>query len=97
MDIFKEHAQATCSGYCAGCSDICNSALPQIPYVSQIARYLMYYNSYGDRQRAKDLFAKVPTHIRNKLLTTDYSIAEARCPQHIPIAEMMAEAAAKLA
>ncbi|MHC4126480.1 MAG: aldo/keto reductase, partial [Planctomycetota bacterium] len=48
MGVFKEYARATCSGYCAGCANICDSALPAMPYVSDIMRYLMYYNSYGD-------------------------------------------------
>jgi len=96
-DIFAEYARATCSGYCAGCANICNSALPETPYISEIARYLMYYNSYGDKDRARKLFAAIPSEVRSKLLSADYSPAEARCPQHIPIAEMVAEAVDKLA
>ena len=97
MDVFKEYAKATCNGYCAGCADICDSALPEVPYISDIARYLMYYNSYGDRDRARKLFAKIPGEVRHKLLRTDYGLAEARCPQHLPIAELVAEAVSKLA
>ncbi|MHC4395712.1 MAG: aldo/keto reductase [Planctomycetota bacterium] len=96
-DVFRQYAEATCSGYCAGCAEICDSVLPDTPYISDIARYLMYYNSYGDRNRARELFAKIPRRIRNKLLSIDYSVAEARCPQHIPIAELVAEAVDKLA
>ncbi|MHC4395713.1 MAG: aldo/keto reductase [Planctomycetota bacterium] len=96
-DIFAEYAQATCSSYCAGCAHICNSALPETPYISEIARYLMYYNSYGDTDRARELFARIPNEVRYKLLSTDYSVAEARCPQHIRIAELVAEAVDKLA
>jgi predicted aldo/keto reductase-like oxidoreductase len=96
-DIFAEYAKATCSSYCAGCAHICNSALPETPYISEIARYLMYYNSYGDKDRARELFAAIPGEVRGKLLSADYSAAEACCPQHIPIAEMVAEAVDKLA
>ena len=95
--LFKQYAQATCSGYCAGCTDICDSALPGISYVSDIMRYLMYYNSYGDQDRARELFAQIPQKVRSRLLSTDYSAAEARCPQHMPIAELVAEAVSKLA
>ena len=94
---FKEYAQATCSGYCAGCAYICDSALPDVPYVSDIMRYLMYYNSYGERKEARELFAKIPGKVRNKLLSTDYCPAEARCPQHLPIGKLIAEAVSKLA
>jgi len=97
MDVLKEYAQATCSGYCAGCGHICSSVLPDTPYVSKIMRYLMYYNSYGEQKEARQLFAQIPADVRNKLLSTDYSAAEARCPQHLQIAELMAEAVSKLA
>jgi len=97
MAVFKEYAEATCSGYCAGCADICESALPDVPYVSDIMRYLMYYNSYGQQQRARELFARIPRNLRNRLLSMDFSLAEARCPQRLPIRELVAEAVSKLA
>jgi len=97
MEVFKEYAAATCSGYCAGCSDICNAALTETSYVSDIMRYLMYYNSYGDMDRARELFAQIPYSVRSRLLSTDYSAAEARCPQRMPIAKLVAEAVSKLA
>jgi predicted aldo/keto reductase-like oxidoreductase len=95
--IFNEYARATCTGYCAGCAHICDSALPNAPFVSDIMRYLMYYNSYGDRSRARELYAQIPAKVRNKLLKIDYSIAEAYCPQHLPISELVSEAVGKLA
>jgi len=95
--VLKEYAQQSCGGYCAGCADICDAALPGTPYVSDIMRYLMYHNSYGDKTRAKELFAQIPTDVRARLLSTDYSLAEAHCPQRMPIAELMAEAVGKLA
>ena len=95
--LFNEYAKATCSGYCAGCADICNAALADVPYISDIMRYLMYYNSYGDQDRARELFAQIPHNIRSKLLGTDYSAAEARCPQRMPIGKLITEAVSKLA
>jgi predicted aldo/keto reductase-like oxidoreductase len=97
MEIFREYAQGNCSGYCAGCANICGSALPEMPYISEIMRYLMYYNSYGEKREARELFAQIPVNVRNRLLVTDYSPAEACCPQHIPIGELVAEAVGKLA
>jgi len=96
-DLLKEYAAATCSGYCAGCAEICDEALADFPYTSDIMRYLMYYNSYGDRDRARELFAQIPVEARRRLLSIDYSVAEARCPQHMPIGELVAEAVSKLA
>ena len=96
MEVFAEYAQATCSGYCAGCAEICDTVLPNVPYVRDIMRYLTYYNSYGERDKAKELFAQIPGKARNKLLSTDYSVAEARCPQRLPIGKLVAEAVSKL-
>lgn len=95
--VFKEYAAASCSGYCAGCAYICESALPDVPYISDIMRYLMYYNSYGEQARARELFAKIPGNVKNRLLNIDYRPAEARCPQHMPIGKLVAEAVSKLA
>jgi predicted aldo/keto reductase-like oxidoreductase len=97
MEVFTEYAQATCSGYCAGCARICSEALPDMPYVSDIMRCLMYYNSYGEKYNAKELFSQIPAKARDRLLSIDYSVAEARCPQRMPIARLMAEAFNKLA
>lgn len=95
--VLNEYAHATCTGYCAGCANICDSALPETPYVSDIMRYLMYYNSYGDRDRARSLYAQIPAKVRNRLLDFDYRPAEDRCPQHLPIQNIIAEAFTKLA
>jgi predicted aldo/keto reductase-like oxidoreductase len=97
MEMLKRYAEETCTGYCAGCAHICDSALPAAPYISDIMRYLMYYNSYRDTDRAKQLFARIPDNVRKKLLDLDYKLAEARCPQHLPIREFVNEAVRKLA
>ena len=91
-----EYARATCDGYCAGCANICNSALPNAPYISDIMRYLMYYNSYGRHDEARKLFAQIPANVRNKLLSTDFTPAETRCPQHLPISSLVSEAVTRL-
>ena len=95
--VFAEYARQTCSGYCAGCGQICDSALPGMPYLSDIMRYLMYYNSYGQHDRAKKLFTQIPQQIIDKLPAIDYTTVEARCPQHLPISKLVAEAVRKLA
>jgi len=85
----RKFALATASDYCTGCSNICSPAVDgQVP-VCDILRFVMYYNSYGDRFGARELFAGLPASVRNRLTSVDYSTAEARCPQGIPIAERM--------
>jgi len=92
-----EYARATCNRYCIGCGHICRAAVPEMPHVCSIMRYMMYYNSYGHHERAREHFARIPEDTRKKLLKVDYSLAEARCPQNLPIAKIVAEAAGKLA
>jgi predicted aldo/keto reductase-like oxidoreductase len=91
--VLEQYAKETCDGYCAGCGHICDSA----GYVSDVMRSLMYLNNYGDKQLARQVFAEIPAHVRANLLNVDYSIAEARCPQRMPIARLMREAVNKLA
>ena len=97
MRVFNEYARQTQSSYCAGCARICSPLLPGVPCVSDIMRYLMYYNSYGDQARARYLFAQIPERIKGKLLSIDYGPAEFRCPQRLPIGRLVAEAVSKLA
>jgi predicted aldo/keto reductase-like oxidoreductase len=96
-DVLRKYAAESCSGYCAGCAYICDAALLDMPYTSDIMRYLMYYNSYGEHEKARELFAQIPGDVRNKLLSTNYRLAEARCPQRMPIGKLVAEAVSKLA
>ena len=96
-EVFKSYAAATCSGYCAGCAHICEEAVFQAPYISDVMRSLMYRNSYGEKQLARQTFSEIPAEVRANLLKVDYSAAEARCPQHMPIGQLVTEAVDKLA
>ena len=96
-DALAEYASATCSGYCAGCAHICDNALAGVSHVNDVMRSLMYHNSYGNTQLAKQTFAAIPADVRAKLLMTDYRLAEQCCPQHMPIARLVREAIEKLA
>lgn len=91
MELLRQYAQETCSGYCAGCGYICEQATAGVP-VSDIMRALMYHNSYGDKTLAKETFAEIPAEIRSRLLNMDYSAAEARCPNRMPIGRFVADA-----
>ena len=85
----RRFAEATASDYCAGCSDICGRAVKGRTPVCDVMRYVMYYNAYDDKHEARELFAALPANVRNRLTRVDYSLAESRCPQGIPIAERM--------
>jgi predicted aldo/keto reductase-like oxidoreductase len=87
--LLKGYAQASSPGYCAGCGNVCESALNDNVPISDIMRYLMYYDEYGKQQRAIRLFKDLPIHVRSRLTGIDYSKAEQRCPHKMPIARLM--------
>jgi predicted aldo/keto reductase-like oxidoreductase len=95
FDLLREYADATCTGYCAGCANICERAA-KMPYLADVMRCLMYYNSYGEKEMAREYFSWIPAGVRRRLAKADYSVAEARCPQNLPIAKFVAEAVTKL-
>ncbi|NIO07213.1 MAG: aldo/keto reductase, partial [Deltaproteobacteria bacterium] len=81
MKLLERYARETSAGYCAGCAHICESAYAGGAPIGDVMRYLMYYHSYGECERAKALFAALPTDTRKHISTRDYSRAERRCPQ----------------
>ena len=89
--------QQTACGYCAGCSNICHTALNQAVPVQTVMRCLMYYHQYGDTQLARQTFGELPAEARLALANTDYATAESACPQGLPIAKLMDEAVEILA
>lgn len=95
-DMLKNYAAQTCNGYCTGCGHLCDATVAGAPYVSDVLRYLMYCNSYGEKNKARQLFSEIPYSAREKLATADFSVAEARCPQKLPIQSYIREAIKEL-
>ena len=89
---FEAEAQATATNYCAGCTATCQSTLAAMVPVGKIMRCLMYARSYGDHYRAQVEFRDIPGSIRGRLTALDYTAAERKCPQNMPIGRLMAEA-----
>ncbi len=94
--LLTRYATETSSGYCAGCAELCEEAIAHSVPISDILRYLMYYRSYGDQRQAIQLFNDLPHDTRKRILQVNYSRAEQRCPQNIPIARLMRKAVARL-
>jgi len=97
QQALSDYARGTKSDYCAGCRHICSSACPDMPYIAEVMRYMMYHNSYGETILAKENFALLPSAAKAKLLSADYSMAHKLCPNHLPIAQIMRQAVQKLA
>lgn len=95
-DLMQRYAAETASSYCAGCTQICEPTVCGAAPIGDILRYLMYYHSYGDHDRARSLFAEIPPATRERLLSLDYARAESRCPQRLPISQLLEEATAVL-
>ncbi len=93
---FEAEAQATAASYCAGCTAACQPMLAAAVPVGKIMRCLMYARSYGDHFRAQVEFRAIPASVRTQLATLDYSAAERRCPQNMPIGRLMTEAVEEL-
>ena len=87
-----QYAIETRSDYCMGCANICESGVQKTVPISDIMRYLMYWRSYENRDRAAIHFNKIPKMIRRNMANTDYSLAEALCPQQMPIGQLISEA-----
>ena len=95
-ELLQQYARETRSAYCTGCTDICESCVQGKAPIGDVMRYLMYCNSYDDYGLAAARFKKIPQKIRTGLTRLDYSMAERKCPQGLPIARLMQEAKKKL-
>jgi hypothetical protein len=93
----REHASATGSRYCAGCSELCAGSLASPLPVADVLRCLMYQHTYGDAQLARETFLKLPSEVRNRVATEDFAAAERVCPQRLPLGRLMREAGGLLA
>jgi hypothetical protein len=91
VEFLETHAKATCSGYCSACG-LCASANPQMPYVSQVMRAMMYHNNYGDVALAKETFSDAVSKLPAPLGSFNYTAAENICPNKIAIGKMMKNA-----
>jgi uncharacterized protein len=84
-------AENTRSQYCLGCTR-CSTVIGAENRIPDVMRYMMYYNSYGEKDHARRQFAELPETVRRTLSSRDYSAAESLCPQGIRIGAVMREA-----
>jgi len=90
--VLREYAEATCPGYCAGCTRFCEAAPGHQAPIGDVMRALMYHRSYGDHELARTTFRQLPEAARRGLAGFDYAAAERACPHGLPIAQLMREA-----
>jgi predicted aldo/keto reductase-like oxidoreductase len=92
LEFLETYAKQTSSQYCAGCANICEAAVDGAAPIGDIMRYHMYSRSYGQADWARQHFQKLPRSTRRRLASIDFSAAQARCPNRMPIAQLMREA-----
>ena len=97
MGALREYAEATCSGYCAGCREICDAAMGNSVPVADVMRFLMYHNSYESIPHVRQILSELPKNLREQLARLDFSPAEQACPRGLKIASLMKEASDLLA
>jgi predicted aldo/keto reductase-like oxidoreductase len=83
----EEHRQKTAHLYCHGCGHLCETAAKGVP-VATVLRYLRYYQVYGKREQARELYQALPPAARD-LATADLAAAEAACPHRLPEAQLL--------
>jgi predicted aldo/keto reductase-like oxidoreductase len=95
-ELLRQYAEETNHLYCRGCGHLCQSQVKAPLQIADTLRYRMYYENYGERRQARELFAKLPEQAR-RIEGIDFSAAESACPHRLPIAALMREAVEKLA
>lgn len=95
-ELLHEYRLASRSMYCRGCGGECMPHLAAETNVPDVLRHLMYYENYGDRRLARELFGQLPAAER-RIRGVDFAAAEAACPYGVQIGEMMRRAETYLA
>ncbi|MFH0758149.1 MAG: aldo/keto reductase [Bacteroidota bacterium] len=97
MAVLNQYCKATSHLSCLGCAHICKKAMPEMPYIADVLRYMVYYHGHCQFEMAKQNYARLPLQIRENITNFDYTGAEAVCPQKIAIGELVREASGLLA
>jgi predicted aldo/keto reductase-like oxidoreductase len=85
QDALRKYAEATRHLACEGCDHLCNPAVDAPVQIGTTMRYLMYHDSYGEMDKAKEMFAALPEGAK-KIEGVDFSGATRACPHGIDVA-----------
>lgn len=90
-DELYRYGAATRPYACDGCDHICNAAVDAPVQIGATMRYLMYHDVYGEQEKAKALFRKLPAAAQ-RLSGVDFVRANRVCPHGVDVAGMMQRA-----
>ncbi|MGC4063874.1 MAG: hypothetical protein QM784_04405 [Polyangiaceae bacterium] len=91
LDLLTRYAESSGRYFCRRCGT-CDSATAERVPIFNVMECLMYARSYGARELAIKILSAFAPEVRRNLSEHDYSTAETRCPQGMPIARLMKEA-----
>lgn len=92
VEALEKYASATRGQACDGCDHLCGAAVAAPVRIGTTMRCVMYHDVYGDPDKARQAFAKLPAEAR-KLSGVDFARANAACPHGIDVAAHMERAA----
>jgi predicted aldo/keto reductase-like oxidoreductase len=90
-NLLVAYANSTGHYFCRRCGACETENADQVP-ISAIMELLMYSRRYGKRAWAAGRLAQIPRDIRNKMAHCNFANAEKRCPQKMPITQLIKEA-----
>ncbi len=88
--LLEEHRILTANRYCHGCGHLCETSAKGVP-VATVLRYYRYYESYGKRDAARELYKALPPESR-AIADLDLAGVDAACPHGLPVAELLKRA-----
>jgi predicted aldo/keto reductase-like oxidoreductase len=88
--LLEHYAAAATDDYCRMC-ETCMPCCPQGIPIADILRFRMYYQNYGHRENAKELYSAVPQD-RRPPACSRCGICEQTCPNKLAIVEKLEEA-----
>lgn len=95
LEDLQQFAGKTQSNYCAGCSDICESAINFRAPLGDVMRCLMYSRQYGEHERAATVYKGLHPEQFPDLSDRELTAAERNCPNGLPIGSLMKQARQK--
>ena len=90
-EALDAYASATRHLTCDGCEHLCNAAVDGPVQIGTTLRYLMYHDTYGEADKARALFSKLPASAR-RWDGVDFTPAQRACPNGVEIAKHMRRA-----
>jgi predicted aldo/keto reductase-like oxidoreductase len=88
LEALERYSKATRRESCDGCDHICGPAVDAPVEIASTLRFLMYHDMYGEKEKAKELFRRLPAQAQ-KLDGVDFRPANRACPNGVDVAAHM--------